>query len=310
MASGPKRAEQEWLAIGGALWPGTYGDGMFDEDVMDSLLAASNRQHPDRTTAFRANNVWHMLWDTKWVDGACRMLVSDESYLAALACTKTTAHDAEDIHIPWPAFLVRFPAGFLPAGEGKWVTHARCVQVRHRGLGRDMACLMIHVDSMVHPIAVISDQDALIDILHDQTDFGDALSPDKNYGFDVDELGRSLVMAKRCILGLLFTLQHTTNWKTNGSIHATRAIGSREPPAHRAITVGRPLSVNLASSVRDVCRHGGSAPSYQTLVRGHRKRQVIGIGRTGRRVIWVDPYWRGPEGAPILARPYKVGARP
>lgn len=27
----------------------------------------------------------------------------------------------------------------------------------------------------------------------------------------------------------------------------------------------------------------------------------------GRKVIWIEPYWRGPEEAPILARPFKVG---
>lgn len=47
-------------------------------------------------------------------------------------------------------------------------------------------------------------------------------------------------------------------------------------------------------------------PAIQRLVRGHHKRQVVGIGRSGRRVIWIEPYWRGPEDAPILTRPYKV----
>jgi hypothetical protein len=55
---------------------------------------------------------------------------------------------------------------------------------------------------------------------------------------------------------------------------------------------------------------GGSAsapPAVQSIVRGHFKRQVVGISRAGRRVIWIEPYWRGPEDAPILARPYKIG---
>lgn len=44
---------------------------------------------------------------------------------------------------------------------------------------------------------------------------------------------------------------------------------------------------------------------FQSCVRGHYKRQVIGVGRSGRKVIWIEPYWRGPEGAPLLVRPYE-----
>jgi hypothetical protein len=40
---------------------------------------------------------------------------------------------------------------------------------------------------------------------------------------------------------------------------------------------------------------------------GHYKRQVVGTGRHGRQIIWIEPYWRGPENAPILARPWRIG---
>lgn len=34
-------------------------------------------------------------------------------------------------------------------------------------------------------------------------------------------------------------------------------------------------------------------------VRGHQKQQFYGPGRALRRTIWIDPHWRGPDGAPI-----------
>lgn len=51
----------------------------------------------------------------------------------------------------------------------------------------------------------------------------------------------------------------------------------------------------------------GSPPLYQTLVRGHYKRQAHGPGASMRKVIWIEPYWRGPEDADIVVRPYVIG---
>ena len=49
-----------------------------------------------------------------------------------------------------------------------------------------------------------------------------------------------------------------------------------------------------------------SAPSVQTLVRGHWKHQPHGKGRSERKYIFVEPYWRGPEDAPITVRPHAL----
>lgn len=42
------------------------------------------------------------------------------------------------------------------------------------------------------------------------------------------------------------------------------------------------------------------------LVRGHWKMQVYGEGRTQRRFTFIEPYWRGPELAEVVARDYVV----
>jgi hypothetical protein len=47
--------------------------------------------------------------------------------------------------------------------------------------------------------------------------------------------------------------------------------------------------------------------SVQTLVRGHWKRQRCGPGGAERRYMHIEPYWRGPEDAPIAVRPHVIG---
>lgn len=47
--------------------------------------------------------------------------------------------------------------------------------------------------------------------------------------------------------------------------------------------------------------------AHRHVVRGHWKGQPCGPGRTQRKRIWVEPFWRGPENAAVaLARTYEV----
>jgi len=49
-----------------------------------------------------------------------------------------------------------------------------------------------------------------------------------------------------------------------------------------------------------------SAPNVQVLVSGHHKMQPHGPGNSLRKLIWREPFWRGPEDAPIAIRPHKL----
>ncbi len=50
-----------------------------------------------------------------------------------------------------------------------------------------------------------------------------------------------------------------------------------------------------------------AAPSVQTLVRGHFQRYHVGKGGAG--IVWrqKEPYWKGPEDAPVAVRPHRLG---
>ncbi len=45
---------------------------------------------------------------------------------------------------------------------------------------------------------------------------------------------------------------------------------------------------------------------YQWLVSGHFRKQPCGPGRTKRRLIFIPPYIKGPEGAPMIEKVYRV----
>ncbi len=74
-------------------------------------------------------------------------------------------------------------------------------------------------------------------------------------------------------------------------------------PDFKTWYLGREIKVdqNVIEAVRSFSREGGSSPKVQCLVSGHWKRQQHGPGRSLRKLIHVEPYWRGPLDAPVIS---------
>ena len=133
-------------------------------------------------------------------------------------------------------------------------------------------------------------------------------APIESSASDVDEIERILHMARRLVCGLLIHLDASVKPSLPSSRVMPGCSYRVGPPTHRVVFVGRPISVDCRPDVRGYIRGTRhAAPAVQTLVRGHYKRQVIGIDRAGRKMIWIQPYWRGPEDAPILTHVHTVG---
>jgi hypothetical protein len=148
-------------------------------------------------------------------------------------------------------------------------------------------------------------------LLDDPETMTKPLPPDKEKYRTAYEMDmRTARMAQRLVAGLLLAMQNTENFKDR-AVEAKRSKNKRAPgsPAHRLIHVGRPLNIDLRPNIESYIRTGktgtrrGGPPTVQVLVRGHYKRQAYGVGRLLRKVIWIEPFWRGPEEAIINVRP-------
>lgn len=64
-----------------------------------------------------------------------------------------------------------------------------------------------------------------------------------------------------------------------------------------------PIKLDLRERVRRYLGGTGQKLEVRSVVRGHWKQQPYGEGRKFRKNIWIEPYERGPEGAPILVQP-------
>lgn len=79
---------------------------------------------------------------------------------------------------------------------------------------------------------------------------------------------------------------------------------ARSLPDFSYYEIGKEISidVNIVAAVRDFDLEGGRTPRVQSMVGGHWKSQPYGPGMSLRKIIHIEPYWRGPEGAPVLFR--------
>lgn len=330
-------SRQLFYAGGSQAWPITYKiRPNNDQHALEAILRRTQQLGVDDQTRkvgdvieTMGHAVMHMISLARWVDGGCRILTTDATYFAAMAHTTINRDSLDALRVPWPAFLVEWPRGLCVAEDGFEYTCALVAQfdsVSHRGFTKErgafvpngavnvgpLASLMITGERVGDSPALTSDYPGvtLNTLLFEDLPVAAPLFGDYDARSDGDK--EIMEMVKRAIAGLLYTMQHTRNWRTSpfkSPLHR-RAELRAGPPPHRVIQIGRPLSIDMTIAVRErAAGRKSTSPSVQTLVRGHVKRQVVGVGRSARKVIWIEPYWRGPEDAPILARPHHVAPR-
>jgi len=305
------------MEMGVQLWNETYKHGADDNEVRarcaqvgtnwatGDLTPGENNRGPNRQLLVEEM----LLFTAKWAVHAFQRITTAHTYAAALMCSDADRDSLESIETQWHAFLVQVPSGMLTVrdADGRVVDYNRVLVTQS-----EYGASIITLDQQNnHPARIVVER---------STNLADLLARGENEtarvmsGSISDPTLRAIVLAKRLVAGLLLAMQHADNFKakTYPAKERKRDGRKREEPAHRVVFVGKPIQVDCRPAVSDYIvngppRKGSGPPSVQHVVRGHYKRQVVGIGRNGRKTIWIEPYWRGPDGAPIFTHPKKVG---
>lgn len=317
------------MAVAHDIWRKTYGSGGGEAEAMVQIAKGVEAMQDGNAEDMRATDTARLVFAVQWIHSACVTLTTNHKFAAAL-CASTSREESvlEDLTLPAKAFRVLVPNGILANDRfnlefsqinvcvlenGQALFHLEGLGAVIRKPGspdagsRRLASLPVFFTARPgqNPIAeLLADRDD-----DEQAFIVSQMAEEQQTPSELETRKRMHVLARRLVAGLLLTFTHTTNWqeRNRGSRQTGQASG-REPPKHRNIFIGRPMSLDARPALQAYL--GGSRrapPSVQTLVRGHHKRQVIGVARSGRKVIWVEPYWRGPETAPIMTRPYRVG---
>lgn len=319
MINGP--AEKAHTMVAHELWKQTLGQNASEETTINrvkrwvELLNAPDALRDigqDWDTS--SNDFCRMVHKVFWLHGGCVTLTAGHKYAAALCATRMDRDSVDDVELPAMAFRVTIPDGVI-VHEAKSLELLQVNVVLTTTIsgvlfeGRNGSKLMII------PVVFTGGKNRMLDFLtSNEEDGADLWVGEFEHPRAAEVLSqkdvrmRMALLARRLTVGLLLSYTHTNHWKER-VIRTTSSGERRGPPPHRVISFGTPINMDVRPALHEYVggTRANGAPSVQSLVRGHYKRQVVGVARSGRKVIWVEPYWRGPEDAPILARPYKVG---
>jgi len=306
---GPLWSDRTLTEIGVQVWENVFKGGGTEADLHAFVAQAAEAWGKNNLEPLARRGLISGIFSFTghWAVHAFQRVTTTHTFAAALMCSDADKDALHDIEIQWKAFMVIIPNGCLKTHRADYTRilvssfedRATLALLDQSGPGPDH---LIFVQS--NNLASLLDVSTVPEYTH--TAGADAS----------DQTTRAMVMAKRLVAGLLLAIQHRDNFKEKkvAAKSGSRWRGEREEPEHRVVMVGRPLTVDCRQKVTEFIRGDeggarrkrGGPPSVQVLVRGFFRRQVVGVGRTGRKVIWIEPFWRGPKGAPIWTRPKKV----
>jgi hypothetical protein len=267
---------------------------------------------PRYRTQFLQDGLIDVVREVMWATcGFPHVVFESRTLVATYAFTRVPTSVVGAVTLPWPAFTIDFTPNDLPIRG----TYVRRVSVMGpRPTLRENTLVQMHfasgLDSASYYRSLTEDDDVVVSY--------PPYAPEEFRASEAE--GRLSAAVRRLVANVVLALTNKDNY-----VHTSRTLGpkgsyerrmSRLPQTEQYI-LGRGIKLNLDLR-RELCEyvaHGDESrrrgpATVQTLVAGHGKWQVHGPGRAGRKWIFIQPYWRGPEDAPIVVRPHVLVAKP
>jgi hypothetical protein len=253
----------------------------------------------------------------RWAEAAYPTIQLAHTFAAGLMATNISKEIADEIRLPFPAILLEVPSGLLDleteTGALLPITRiliTRMPNTRIQGIG--WAYIALTPTPLTFWRFGCKTEDMLgIGDWETHKTANPEFNPFSQPITDRDERLGNLI--GRLILNVCLAMADPANVKPIGPGHKAHAQAHHRrqpgPPVIRNFQVGKPLKHDFRRLVTAYL-HGEREYrelSVQTLVAGHWKRQPYGEARALRKTIWIVPYWRGPEDAPIIQRPHVLG---
>jgi hypothetical protein len=237
-----------------------------------------------------------------WCDQGFPQIVMSHTYAASLLATKISATVLPYIQPPWRCFHIEVPSGLLYLEHEqlgcptpvKGILVFRTTHVdgslRWGYLAYTDSSLSLHRFGM-HPEQLIEKD---VKCTYDEV-FTEKLT-------DMD--ARCAVLIGRLIFNVCLAYTEKDNiTPPRERKNKSEKKRQNDLPTCRTYILGKDKKVaDCRGPVKDYLTGRTSTElSVQCLVAGHWKSQPHGIKSAQRKVIWVEPYWRGPDDAPIVA---------
>lgn len=231
----------------------------------------------------------HGRWCLAWAYAGYNVFELSNDFVAAMLLTDPYEIRFDDLRMPFPGLLITIPSGFVTGEEGLPYTKIHLSHVE--GTWNLYATDGTHVLD-----TTIGDEDAL------SWNFLKNLECEN--ADEISDADLSALQALRQIaFGMLAyvsavdrAVEERTNTRPKKSAHTNE-------PRPRVHDVGRTVKIDpiLVKYARAGERALALQLKHRFIVRGHYRNQAHGHGHRERKLIWIEPFWKGPpEGAKIM----------
>lgn len=293
-----------------------------DSVALRSLLGSMDPGRADHMTRLLCDLTLRtsMIWQARW--GQCAFPVAtlaDVQYASSLCTTTMPVEFAEDVRAPWRAFMIRLPADDLlvvdsPSGGVERVE--RILAHQHFDDDGDRVwSYVIEGQSTMLDRTCIPAVEMCVQVDPEEADDRETQAAaaqrrrpgtvPNNY-LSTPRDRRTLHMAARLIVGVCMAFGVAGAARRVGLVAKSRR--RKQPfPTKWEFIVGRPVRVDATDYVRSyISGTGGKRGprTTQSFVSGHWKWQPYGERSALRKWIHIEPYYAGPDDAPIVVRPH------
>ena len=254
----------------------------------------------------------------RWAEAGFPVVSLGHKYAAALLVTHASEEAVAATLPPFPAFIIEIPDGLIQCrGEDGAVEDVLSVlvlkteylargldwawgYVAHSALGTTLYRYGVRTEELLPPSLEGS---------HPSFDLYAGTVT------DIDE--RAMALIGRLVVNTCLAFSDATNVRAPKEQRARHRInsaftGRQEPgPTARVYVLARPVRHDFRERVRQYMQgETKSAPNVQVMVSGYHRMQPYGPKSALRKLIWIEPFWRGPEDAPIGVRAHTFKGQP
>lgn len=278
------------LVTMGALGQRKLASGMERDDVL-KMLAIAVQSTDERSEMLRLLGVYGPSFSMAWAENGFPCLEPSQVLAASMMATTVSKDAVQDLELPWRCFGAIVPAGTIENTPILMLFLRRY----YDGLFAMWTIHNAHVSfSMEKSLAEYAD-----------------LKFSNNFDANIQSLSeievRKSTLLGRFIVGLCIEMEGKSAVRPIQRKGYTRRAQRDPKPTAWIYRLARPINVDVREAIRNYADGVSNKKlNVQCLVAGHYKLQPYGDGRLLRKRIHVEPYWRGPEDAPIAVRSHKL----
>ncbi len=235
-----------------------------------------------------------------WFENAFATIEVDAALAASLACTSIPREYMADIRLPWRCVRIKVPAGVVGDTDSS-------ILILQNKIRNDLVTMTSVGDRNTGGCISLGEEPTLAGFV-ETADWQWTADTLKNYtpSENDDALARAGAILHQIAAGVCIEL---ATRPVAGPPPARHSVSLRKkgPPTAWVFKLRRSVSVDCRPALLEHIREGRNSIKIQCLVRGHHKRQSHGPNGSLRKWIHIEPYWRGPEDAPIALRSHTIG---